>query len=51
MVEGSATTQSYTVAGMSVQQIMDFYEVELANLGWEWVQAPQAVGSGDWHTE
>lgn len=50
-IGAGTTTQSYTVSGMSVQDIADFYEVELANLGWSSVQAAPAVGDGDWHSE
>ncbi len=47
-VAGRTTAQSFRVEGLSVQDILDFYEVQLAQLGWVAARLPQEVGDGDW---
>ncbi len=47
-VDGRTSAQSFRVEGLSVQEILGFYEVQLGQVGWIAARLPNQVGDGDW---
>lgn len=51
VIDRSGVTQSFEVSGSTPEQILEFYDTQLAAAGWEPSVASAELGEGEWQGE